>query len=105
MHKGRVIPISLQITVHIPLKRPKPRRPSRKTEILRVLKAGDPGGMTSEEIGEKLALDGIIPDNLPSFIRPRLSELRREGKVVVTGRRYSEPSQRKRVAVWRASDG
>ena len=61
--------------------------------------------MTSEEIGEKLALDGIIPDNLPTFIRPRLSELRREGKVVIAGRRYSDSTRRKRVAVWRAADG
>lgn len=100
-----MILISLQVTVHIPLKRPKPRCPNRKEEILRVLKAGDSGGMTSEEIGKRLVLEGVIPDNLPVFIRPRLSELRREGKVVIAGRRYSDPAQRKRVAVWRVSDG
>ena len=54
-----------------------PKRPNRKAMILDILTSGDPGGMTADEIGEKLVSEGKIPTNSPNFTRPRL---RRPGK-------------------------
>lgn len=42
----------------------KPKRPNRKDMILDVLTAGDPGGMTADEIGEQLVKEGKILQNL-----------------------------------------
>lgn len=64
-----------------------PRCPNRKAMILDVLTSGDPGGMTADEIGEKLVSEGKIPTNSPNFTRPRLTEMKAEGKVVIVGRR------------------
>ncbi len=65
----------------------KPKRPNRKDMILDVLTSGDPGGMTADEIGDCLVEAGKIPDNSPNFTRPRLTELKDDGKVTIVGRR------------------
>lgn len=65
----------------------KPKRPNRKDMILDVLTSGDPGGMTADEIGYRLVEAGKIPNNSPNFVRPRLTELKQDGKVEVAGRR------------------
>lgn len=64
-----------------------PKRPNRKAMILDILTSGDPGGMTADEIGEKLVSEGKIPTNSPNFTRPRLTEMKAEGKVMIVGRR------------------
>lgn len=79
--------------------RVKPKRPNRKDMILDVLTAGDPGGMTADEIGEQLVKDGKIFENNPNFTRPRLTELKDEGKVEVVGKRASNSGCS--TAVWK----
>mgnify|MGYP002529905283 CR=1 FL=1 len=76
-----------------------PKRPNRKAMILDVLTSGDPGGMTADEIGEKLVESGKIPDNSPNFVRPRLSEMGKDGVVKVVGRRPSRTGRNS--AVWK----
>lgn len=61
----------------------KPKRESRKDMILEVLKNGDPGGMTAEEIAQQLLHDGKISHIDPNFTRPRLTELKEDGVVEV----------------------
>lgn len=77
----------------------KPKRPNRKDMILEVLTAGDPGGMTADEIGEQLVRDGRILENNPNFTRPRLTELKEEGKVEVVGKRTGNSGCN--TAVWK----
>lgn len=79
----------------------KPKRPNRKAMILDVLTSGDPGGMTADEIGEKLVESGKIPDNNPNFVRPRLTEMKDEGKVVIVGRRPGKSGYN--TAVWKVN--
>ena len=76
-----------------------PKRPNRKAMILDVLTSGDPGGMTADEIGEKLVSEGKIPTNSPNFTRPRLTEMKAEGKVVIVGRRPGKSGCN--TAVWK----
>ena len=71
-----------------------PRRPNRKAMILDVLTSGDP-----DEIGEKLVSEGKIPTNSPNFTRPRLTEMKAEGKVVIVGRRLGKSGCN--TAVWK----
>lgn len=78
--------------------RVKPKRPNRKDMILDVLTAGDPGGMTADEIGEQLVKAGKILENNPNFTRPRLTELKDEGKVEVVGKRMGNSGYS--TAVW-----
>lgn len=68
-------------------KKVKPKRLNRKDMILEVLTSGDPGGMTADEIGDCLVAAGKIHNNSPGFTRPRLSELKEEGKVMIVGKR------------------
>ncbi len=77
----------------------KPNRQNRKAMILEVLTSGDPGGMTADEIGDRLVAEGKILTNGPNFTRPRLSELRNEGKVEVVGRRPGKSGYN--TAVWK----
>lgn len=77
----------------------KPKRPNRKAMILEVLTAGDPGGMTADEIGDQLVKNGKIPENNPNFTRPRLTELKEEGKVEVVGKRTGNSGCS--AAVWK----
>lgn len=67
--------------------------------ILEVLKNGDPGGMTADEIGDKLVVAGKITNNNPNFVRPRLSEMKKDGAVIVVGRRSSKTGCKS--AVWK----
>jgi hypothetical protein len=77
----------------------KPKSPSRKAMILEVLTSGDPGGMTADEIGERLVAEGKIPDNSPNFVRPRLTEMKAEGKITIVGRRPGKSGCN--TAVWK----
>jgi len=77
-----------------------PKQENRKDLILEVLKNGDPGGMTAEEIAQQLLKDGKITHIDPNFTRPRLTELKEAGKVKVVGKRRSEITSRN-TAVWR----
>lgn len=78
----------------------KPKRDSRKTMILEVLKNGDPGGMTAEEIAQQLLQDGKITHIDLNFTRPRLTELKEDGKVEVVGKRRSLITNRN-TAAWK----
>lgn len=78
----------------------KPKRNSRKAMILEVLKNGDPEGMTSEEIAQQLLQDGKIAYIDPNFTRPRLTELKEDGKIEVVGKRRSQITNRN-TAVWK----
>lgn len=78
----------------------KPKRDNRKALILEVLKNGDPGGMTAEEVAQQLLKDGKIPYIDPNFTRPRLTELKEDGKVEVVGKRRSFTTARN-TAVWK----
>ncbi|NBH77018.1 DNA gyrase [Clostridiaceae bacterium] len=78
----------------------KPKRESRKVMILEVLENGDPNGMTAEEVAQQLLHDGKITHIDPNFTRPRLTELKEEGKVEVVGKRRSLITARN-TAVWK----
>ena len=78
----------------------KPKRDSRKALILNILENGDPGGMTAEEVAQQLLKDGKIPYIDPNFTRPRLTELKEEGKIEVVGKRRSFITTRN-TAVWK----
>lgn len=78
----------------------KPKRENRKAMILEVLKNGDPNGMTAEEVAQQLLHDGKITHIDPNFTRPRLTELKEEGKVEVVGKRRSLITARN-TAVWK----
>ncbi len=77
----------------------KPKRSNRKAMILDVLTSGNPSGMTADEIGDELVAKGKISMNSPNFTRPRLTEMKAEGKVVVVGRRPGKSGCN--TAVWR----
>lgn len=79
----------------------KPKRANRKAMILEVLTSGDPGGMTADEIGDRLVADGKISTNSPNFTRPRLTELKAEGKVIIVGRRPGKSGCN--TAVWKVA--
>ena len=79
--------------------RVKPKSPNRKAMILEVLTSGDPGGMTADEIGDRLVADGKIPSNSPNFTRPRLTEMKAEGTVEIVGRRPGKSGCN--TAVWK----
>ncbi len=78
----------------------KPKRENRKAMILEVLENGDPNGMTAEEVAQQLLRDGKITHIDPNFTRPRLTELKEEGKVEVVGKRRSLITARN-TAVWK----
>lgn len=78
----------------------KPKRESRKVMILEVLENGDPNGMTAEEVAQQLLHDGKITHIDPNFTRPRLTELKEEGKVEVVGKRRSLITARN-TTVWK----
>lgn len=77
----------------------KPKIPNRKELILGVLESGDPGGMTADEIGDRLVAEGKIPANSPNFTRPRLTEMKSEGIVEIVGRRLGKSGCN--TAVWK----
>ena len=77
----------------------KPKRANRKDIILDVLLSGDPAGMTADEIGERLVSEGKISVNSPNYTRPRLTELRDEGKVEIVSKRPGNSGCD--VAVWK----
>ena len=78
----------------------KQRRPNRKAIVLDVLRHSGPDGMTADEIEAKMVADGLVDDAAPNFARPRLTELKDDGKIFVVGRRPGRSGHN--VAVWRA---
>ena len=78
----------------------KPRKKSRQTTILEVLARGDPGGMTADEIAAVLYEQGEIPKPDSDYIQPRLSEMKKLGKVAVSGKRKN-PNTKWKTSIWK----
>jgi signal recognition particle subunit SEC65 len=74
----------------------KPTTGKRRLIILDVL--GD-REMTANEIAEELYTQGITPFYERNFAAPRLTELKKEGKVITVGKRYYDKTGRM-IAVW-----
>ncbi|MEG1492427.1 MAG: DNA gyrase [Oscillospiraceae bacterium] len=72
--------------------------PRRKELLLAAL--GEYGELTAEELALILFRKGLTPAPLRTFTAPRLTELKRAGRVEVCGKRQSETSG-KLIAVWR----
>ena len=70
---------------------------SRRKIILEIL--GDKE-MTANEIAEALYKKGLIPFYERNFAAPRLTELKAEGMVITTGKRFCKRTGR-RIAVWK----
>lgn len=78
----------------------KPKCDKRKEVILGVLAAGNPDGMTAEEIVQQLYVEKKIPEPDMNYVRPRLTEMKKSGKVKVVDRRVSSRTQR-HTSVWK----
>ena len=74
----------------------KPSAKRRRQVILEIL--GD-REMTANEVAEALYKNGITPYFERNFAAPRLTELKAEGKVITTGKRFCEKTGRM-IAVW-----
>jgi signal recognition particle subunit SEC65 len=74
----------------------KPDAQRRRQVILDIL--GD-REMTATEIAEALFQKGITPFYERNFAAPRLTELKKDGKVITTGKKYCEKTGRM-IAVW-----
>lgn len=71
---------------------------TRRNAILAVLPT-EPGGMTAEELTDKLLRNGVIRRFDMNYARPRLTELKKVGAVVTVGKRRSYRTG-KATAVW-----
>ena len=69
----------------------------RRRVILEILT--ERGGMTAREVAGELHRRGITPTDERNFAAPRLTELYKDGKITVTGKRLCTHSGRN-VAVW-----
>lgn len=78
----------------------KPKRKTRKEMILKILTDGNHSGMTAEDIAQQLLQNGAITYIDSNFVRPRLTELKDDGKVEVVGKRRSSITARN-VSVWK----
>lgn len=78
----------------------KPRKKNRKTMIFEVLARGDPGGMTADEISAALYERGEIPQPDSGYIKPRLSEMKKLGEIIVSGKRKN-PNTKWKTSIWR----
>jgi len=71
---------------------------SRRRVILEIL-TEHTGGMTAREIASELHRRGITPTDERNFAAPRLTELKRTGKIEAIGKKLCAHSGRN-VAVW-----
>ena len=70
---------------------------ARRRVILEIL--AERGGMTAREVAGELHRRGITPSDERNFAAPRLTELYKDGKIKVTGKKICDHSGRN-VAVW-----
>ena len=70
---------------------------ARRRVILEILT--ERGGMTAREVAGELHRRGITPTDERNFSAPRLTELYKDGKITVTGKRIC-PQTGRNVAVW-----
>jgi predicted transcriptional regulator len=75
----------------------KPETPNRRALILEILEKGP---KTAHEIVESLLSRKVIPYYDRNFVSPRLTELKKEQKVEVVGKKYEGKTDRQ-VAVWK----
>ena len=73
--------------------------PTRRWHVVQILRH-HPEGMTAEEIVQELVADGIIKYFDMNYVRPRLTELARDGIVKACGKAISRRSGRS-VTVWK----
>ena len=71
---------------------------ARRRVILEIL-AEHRGGMTAREVAGELHRRGVVPTDERNFAAPRLTELYKDGKITVTGKKICSHSGRN-VAVW-----
>jgi len=71
----------------------------RKKIILDILH--DCGELTAQELAMELHKRGYIPSDERNFTAPRLTELRKDGKVTPVGKKQCDKTGRK-VTVWAA---
>ena len=71
---------------------------ARRRVILEILE-GHRGGMTAREVAGELHRQGITPTDERNFAAPRLTELYKDGKIAVTGKKIC-PQTGRNVAVW-----
>lgn len=62
-----------------------------------------PAGLTAEELTESMYCAGLIPVLDKNYIKPRLTELRKQGLVEPCGKRLSQ-STGVHTAVWRIKE-
>ena len=74
-----------------------PKSEARRQIILEVLGSRE---MTAHEIAAELHTRGITPTGERNYAAPRLTELKKAGKVEVIGKRFCQATDRN-VAVWR----
>ena len=70
---------------------------ARRRVILEIL--AERGGMTAREVAGELHRRGITPTDERNYAAPRLTELYKDGKITVTGKKPCTHSGRN-VAVW-----
>jgi len=71
---------------------------ARRRVILEIL-TEHRDGMTAREVAGELHRRGITPTNERNFAAPRLTELYKDGKIKVTGKKLCSQTGRN-VAVW-----
>lgn len=76
---------------------------SRQRLVVNAL-SKSPDGMTAEELADHLLQNGAIRRFDMNYVRPRLTELKKVGKVICTGTRRSYRTG-KQTAVWRVLNG
>jgi hypothetical protein len=70
---------------------------ARRRVILEIL--AERGGMTAREVAGELHRRGITPTGERNYAAPRLTELRKAGKIIPAGKRIC-PQTGRNVAVW-----
>jgi hypothetical protein len=69
----------------------------RKKRILEILHIY--GELTAQELATELYKRGYIPSDERNFTAPRLTELRKDGKVTPVGKKHCDKTGR-RVTIW-----
>jgi len=70
---------------------------ARRRVILEIL--AERGGLTAREVAGELHSRGITPTDERNFAAPRLTELYKDRKIIVTGKKLC-PQTGRNVAVW-----